>query len=214
MNVKICCISSIQEAEIAINCGATAIGLVGSMPSGPGIISQELIRKIKINTPPNIDTFYLTSQTTAEKIIHDYSEVETSTIQLVDEIENDQLSLLRKRLPNVELVQVIHVINEKSVLEAIEKSQYVDRILLDSGNPSLTVKELGGTGKTHNWELSKRICELLTIPVILAGGINASNVINANKKVNPSGVDLCSGVRTKNKLDESKLQAFFDTLNS
>ncbi|HMZ49117.1 MAG TPA: phosphoribosylanthranilate isomerase, partial [Flavobacteriales bacterium] len=69
----------------------------------------------------------------------------------VDALEERQYDLLRRELPGVELVQVIHVLDEASVREAVEVSQHVDAILLDSGNPNLAVKELGGTGRAHDW---------------------------------------------------------------
>ena len=107
------------------------------------------------------------------------------------------------------MVQVIHVIDKNSVSEALRTSEYVDVILLDSGNPNLKTKELGGTGRTHNWELSKEIRELLDIPIFLAGGISSKNVKDAIEIVQPFGLDLCSSVRTNGNLDEEKLSNFF-----
>lgn len=210
--IKICCISSIEEAKIAIESGTSALGLVGNMPSGPGIIDDNLIKKISDFVPPPISTFLLTSETEAEKIIEHHRKVNTSTIQIVDELNNNAYKKIRKALPNVKLVQVIHVVDQKSVRDAVEVSEYVDAILLDSGNPNLKVKELGGTGKTHNWELSKKIREVVKIPVFLAGGINANNIQQAINSVHPFGIDLCSSVRTNNKLDAKKLKELFNAI--
>lgn len=207
--VKVCCISSIDEARIAIECGASALGLVGKMPSGPGVISDELINQIARAVPPPISTFLLTSETKTEKIISHYKKVFTLTLQLVDELEINQYAVLRDQLPWVKIVQVIHVIDKKSVEKAIEVSKYVDAILLDSGNPNLSIKELGGTGRTHNWEISREIKESISIPLFLAGGLNKYNVRSAIDIVQPFGVDLCSGVRTNGKLDKQKLKEFF-----
>lgn len=209
IKVKICCISSTDEAKLAIQYGAAALGLVGKMPSGPGIIDDELIQSIAKTVPPPISTFLLTSETRAEDIIGHYKKTHTSTIQIVDALSNRQYDIIRKELPNVKLVQVIHVNNEQSVDEAIEISTHVDAILLDSGNPNLATKELGGTGRVHNWDLSKRIKESIDIPIFLAGGINKDNVRAAIDHVQPFGIDLCSSVRTNGKLDEKKLEAFF-----
>lgn len=214
IRVKICCISSEQEAQIAIKHGASAIGLVGNMPSGPGVIDDDLIHKIAKITPPPISTFLLTSETKANKIIEHYKKVNTTTIQIVDALENRQYQQIRNELPHVKLVQVIHVIDHNSVLEAVEISEHVDAILLDSGNPNLSIKELGGTGKTHNWELSRTIRKEINIPLFLAGGINKNNVKQAVDFVKPFGIDLCSSVRTNGLLDEDKLAEFFNEINS
>ena len=210
--VKICCISSIEEAKIAIEHGASALGLVGHMPSGPGVIGDELIYQIAKTVPPPISTFLLTSETIPQNIIQHYKRVNTTTIQIVDELEQREYQILRNELPNVKLVQVIHVIDENSVKEAIEVSKYVDAILLDSGNPNLSVKELGGTGRTHNWELSREIRKAIPIPLFLAGGLNKDNVRQAIETVQPFGLDLCSSVRTEGQLDRQKLKDFFDAI--
>jgi phosphoribosylanthranilate isomerase len=210
--VKICCISSSEEAAMAIRHGAAALGLVGKMPSGPGIITDETIYSIAQIVPPPIATFLLTSETIAQDIIEHHQKVHTTTIQLVDALTNRAYQNIREQLPNVKLVQVIHVIDEASVEEAIEISAWVDAILLDSGNPNLQVKELGGTGRTHNWQLSRQIREKISKPVFLAGGLHQGNVREAIETVQPFGVDLCSGVRTDGKLDERKLEAFFKAI--
>lgn len=212
--VKICCIGSVEEARMAVECGAAALGLVGHMPSGPGVISDELIGDIVKTVPPPVATFLLTSETDPAAIIAHHKKVHASVIQIVDALAGRQYDTLRRELPAIKLVQVIHVVDERSVTEAIEVSKHVDAILLDSGNPNLAVKELGGTGRTHNWDLSRTIRESIDIPLYLAGGLNKENVRQAIDKVQPFGIDLCSGVRTNGKLDKEKLQAFFTAINS
>jgi len=214
-HVKICCISSIEEAQLAIKAGATALGLVGPMPSGPGIISNKMIAKIAkavVNEP--VETFLLTSETTVEGIYNHYQKTKTTTIQLVDKIEKNGHAHLKKLLPKVKIIQVLHVLDEKTIDEAERLMHEVDALLLDSGNPNLKTKTLGGTGKTHNWEISKSIVRKSKIPVWLAGGLNPKNVQEAIKIVQPYGVDLCSGVRTNGNLNESKLLSFFDKVKT
>lgn len=208
IRVKICCIANEQEASDAITFGASAIGLVGAMPSGPGSISDEEIYAIAQSVPPPIATFLLTSQQTAPGIINHHHRTKTNTIQIVDELTDRAYHEIREALPNVKLVQVIHVVGERSVDEAAELAEHVDAILLDSGNPSLEIKELGGTGRRHDWSLSRRIVETCGKPVFLAGGLNSANVREAIETVQPFGLDICSGVRTDGKLDLSKLEAF------
>ncbi|HLN55554.1 MAG TPA: phosphoribosylanthranilate isomerase [Bacteroidales bacterium] len=208
IRIKICCIKSIEEAKMAIEEGASAIGLVGRMPSGPGPIPDDLIREIAAFVPPPISTFLLTCETTAEGIIAHHRRVNTSTIQIVDEITEGSYSDIRAALPSVKLVQVIHVIDQASVEEAVAVSNQVDAILLDSGNPSLAIKELGGTGRVHNWQLSRQIVERSGCPIFLAGGLKPENVMVAVEQVQPFGVDVCSGLRINGDLDREKLRSF------
>ena len=210
--VKICCISSMDEAMMAIQYGASAIGLVGKMPSGPGPIPDKLILEIARHTPPPIATFLLTSETSAEGIIRHHQNVMTNTIQMVDELKSGTYAQIRQALPGIKLVQVIHVINAQSVLEAIRLSHFVDALLLDSGNPNLPIKQLGGTGRIHNWELSREIREAIDIPLFLAGGLNPDNIQAAIAFVQPFGIDLCSGVRTNDHLDSIKLKNLFKAI--
>jgi len=178
------------------------------MPSGPGVIDDELIAEIVCKVPPPIATFLLTSKQNADDILLQHSKTLTNTLQLVDHVPQSELIKLKEKLPEVKLVQVIHVIDEESLGEALNVEKFVDALLLDSGNPKLKVKELGGTGRTHNWEISRSIVESVTIPVFLAGGLNIGNVDEAIEAVKPFGLDLCSGVRTNGLLDEEKLKAF------
>ncbi len=211
--IKICCIASEQEAADAIRFGASALGLVGAMPSGPGPISDEEICAIAQCVPPPVTTFLLTSEQTAQGIIEHHLRTFTNTIQIVDELHGRNYKAIRDALPHIKLVQVIHVVGDKSVDEAAELAEFVDAILLDSGNPKLAVKELGGTGRRHDWHLSRKIVETCGKPVFLAGGLDAENVREAIETVQPFGLDLCSGVRTDGKLDLKKLEQFFNGVN-
>ena len=196
--VKVCCICSIEEAWMAIEQGAAAIGLAGVMPGGPGIISNDLIREIAGQVPAHIATFFLTSETSADKILRQHELTRTNTIQMFDKPDEETYSQLQKAIPQVRLVQVIHVIDEYSIKEAIRVSEQVDALLLDNG-----------TGKTHDWSLSKRIVDEALVPVFLAGGLNAENVGKAIEEVQPWGVDICSGVRSNGSLNKTRLEQFF-----
>jgi phosphoribosylanthranilate isomerase len=211
--IKICCIATEQEAADAINFGAAAVGLVGAMPSGPGPIADEEIYRIARSVPPPVATFLLTSEQTANGIIEHHYRTKTNTIQIVDELLGREYPAIHEALPHVKLVQVIHVVGDESVDEACEIATHVDAILLDSGDPNLAIKELGGTGRRHDWRLSRKIVETCGKPVFLAGGLNAGNVREAIDTVQPFGLDLCSGVRTEGKLDLQKLELFFNRVN-
>jgi phosphoribosylanthranilate isomerase len=209
VRVKICCISSVAEAELAVRYGAAALGLVGRMPSGPGPIEDELIAEIAARTPPAVATFLLTSETEPEAIVDHVRRCGTSTVQLVDAVPPQAYDALRKATPQVKIVQVIHVTGPESVDEAKACAPLVDALLLDSGRPGAAVRELGGTGRVHDWSLSRRIAAEIARPVFLAGGLKPENVAEAYHQVRPFGVDLCTGVRTDGRLDEGRLKAFF-----
>ena len=208
--VKICCISSPDEAAIAIREGADALGLVGPMPSGPGVIDDDLISEIVDSVPPPVATFLLTSETQSEKIVHHARRCRTDTLQLVDEVGGDAFAIIRAALPSRRIVQVIHVEDEGTIEVAKAGAALADALLLDSGKPSAQVKEIGGTGRTHDWEVSRAIVEASPCPVFLAGGLKPDNIGEAIRIVRPFGVDLCNGVRTDGRLDAEKLRAFID----
>jgi len=212
MQVKICCISSIEEAQLAINYGAQNLGLVSQMPSGPGAISEDLITEIIATVPDHINSFLLTSETIADKIIKQAQKIKPTTIQLVDTVDKSIYARIRKAIPKLKIVQVLHVLDEAIYEEVRSLEDNVDMFLLDSGNPNKKIKELGGTGKTHNWEISAGVVKISKVPVFLAGGLNSENVAQATRKVKPYGVDLCSGVRTNGKLDELKLDSFMSSV--
>ena len=206
--VKVCCIATEEEAALAIRAGASAVGLVSRMPSGPGPIPESRIRDIARTVPPGIATFLLTCETTAEPIIAQQRYTGANTLQLVDDVEPGVYDTLRDSLAGIRIVQVIHVRDNSAVPEARRVSPHVDAILLDSGNPALATKELGGTGRAHDWAISRRIRDAVRVPVYLAGGLNHLNVGKAIAQVQPFGIDACSGLRTDGRLDPIKLEQF------
>ena len=212
--VKICCIASVEEAWTAIQYGASALGLVSEMPSGPGVISEVLIRQIAANIPPSVSSFLLTSKQDSRSIIAQHRRCGTSTIQIVDRLVSGTYQDLREAMPGIKLVQVIHVMGEEAVDEALAVAPHVDAILLDSGNQSLAVKELGGTGRAHDWKISRKIRESIGKPLFLAGGLKPDNIDEAIEAVQPFGIDVCSGVRTDGNLDDKKLGALFEQVRA
>lgn len=194
--------------------GAAAIGLVGRMPSGPGVISDEEIRQIATAVPPGVSAFLLTSETTAGGIINHHKRTNTSVLQIVDYVSAEVLAEVKAALPAVKIVQVIHVTGDEDIKLAAEYAAVADALLLDSGNPFADIKVLGGTGKTHDWDLSRKIVSEVRVPVFLAGGLSPINVKDAVDYVKPYGVDICSGLRTEGRLDSSKVYEFFKSLNN
>jgi phosphoribosylanthranilate isomerase len=206
--VKVCCIQSREEAALAVRLGASALGLVSAMPSGPGVIPDSEIRALARAIPPGVAAFLLTSLRRAGEIAVQAREAGVHTVQLVDAIERDAYGELRAALPGIAIVQVIHVTGREAVDEALRVAPQVDALLLDSGNPALAVKQLGGTGRRHDWRLSREIRERSPVPLYLAGGLVPENVREAIETVQPFGLDVCSGVRSGGRLDAEKLAAF------
>ena len=207
--IKICCSASLDEARRAVAAGADALGLVSRMPSGPGPIDDATIAAVARAAPPPVATFLLTCETEADALIDQARRLAPTAVQLVDAVAGPAVyATLRAALPALRLVQVIHVRSAASVDEARAAAAHVDALLLDSGNPAAAIKELGGTGRVHDWALSRRIVETAGVPVFLAGGLNPGNVGAAIRAVRPFGVDVCSGLRVGGALDDARLAAF------
>ena len=208
VRVKVCCISSVAELRIAVDAGADAVGLVGAMPSGPGVLTDDQISALVPDVPPPVTPFLLTSETTAGGIAEHAARTGALTVQIVSETDPSEIARLAAVAPALRRVQVIHVDDASIVARAAEYAPYVHAFLLDSGRPNAPTPQLGGTGRTHDWSLSAELIRTSTRPVFLAGGLTPDNVADAVAAVQPFGVDLCSGVRSGDALDADKLSAF------
>ncbi len=216
---KVCCIRSTAEADMAINAGALAVGLVGEMPNGPGPIADDQIKEIAAHLRgrdgDKVWTTLLTSQTEGDAIADHIAETGVNTVQIVDDPAPGAYAIIRKSHPNVRIMQVIHVEDERAVDSAMKAGAVADIILLDSGKPSAPARTLGGTGDVHDWTISRKIVEAVKGPVFLAGGLNPENVAEAVAAVRPFGVDICSGLRDRDNdyaLVPKKLEAFAGVL--
>ena len=214
--VKVCCIADEAEARLAIAHGAAALGLVSAMPSGPGVIDDATVARVAaaVRGEP-VRSFLLTARTRAEAIAAQHAAAGTTTLQLVDHVPLPELQQLRSLCPGVEIVQVVHVTGEASLAEAQAVAPFVDALLLDSGNPAAAIKELGGTGRTHDWTLARRIRDaVFPLPLWLAGGLRVHNVAQAIATVRPHGLDLCTGVRVGGRLHAPTLAAFMAAVSA
>jgi phosphoribosylanthranilate isomerase len=213
--LKVCCIGSVEEAGLAIDLGASALGLVSEMPSGPGVVDEETITRIAATVPPGVATFLLTSKTAVADIVDQHRRCRTTTIQVVDRLTDGNLADLKDALPGIGVVQVVHVVDADAVGEAVAAAAHADAILLDSGRPGAAVKELGGTGRVHDWDISLKIREAIApTPLYLAGGLRPANVAEAITSVRPFGLDVCSGVRTDGHLDAALLGELVKAMTS
>jgi phosphoribosylanthranilate isomerase len=212
--VKICCITTPEAAALAVRHGADALGLVGPMPSGTGIIDLATARRLATVTPPTVASFLLSSATRGRDLVDEARAVAPTVLQIVDAVETGAYAQLRRELPALKLVQVVHVTGERTIDEALALAAQVDALLLDSGVPDAPVRLLGGTGRVHDWSISRKIAAASPIPVFLAGGLTPDNVAEAIRTVRPFGVDLCTGLRTEGRLDEGKLADFMRAVAS
>jgi len=206
--IKICCIQSLDELALAVRHGADAVGLVSAMPSGPGPVPEPLIARLARAVPPGVSSFLLTSAREAAAIGDQVRRLGPQVVQIVDRPAPGCYAALRAAHPALRIVQVVHVTGPDALRAALAAAEHVDALLLDSGDPTAAVRELGGTGRTHDWAVSRSIREGVDVPVWLAGGLTPGNVAAAIEAVAPFGVDVCSGVRTDGKLDEAKLARF------
>ncbi len=206
--LKVCCVGSVAEARLAVRLGADAVGLVGAMPSGPGVLSDDLVAEIARSVPPPVTTVLLTSATDVDTIARQADAAGVSAVQIVDRVGPAVWARLRVELPGRSLWQVVHVTGPEALAEAERVARHVDVVLLDSGDPDAPVPTLGGTGRVHDWRVSRAIRERLDVPVFLAGGLRPGNVARAVAAVGPFGLDVCSGVRVDGALGESTLAAF------
>lgn len=206
---KVCCIQSEAELVLARDAGAVFAGLVGAMPSGPGPIPDEAIARLAAAAPQGITPVLLTSRTAAPDIADHVRVTGVGAVQIVQHVPAAVRAELRRALPGVRILQVVHVEGPASLDEAMEATEGADYLLLDSGRPGAAVAELGGTGRVHDWSVSARIVERSTVPVLLAGGLRPDNVAEAVAAVRPFGVDVCSGLRDADGgLVPQRLKAF------
>lgn len=212
--VKICCMASVAEARMALAAGADAIGLVSAMPSGPGVADDAIIREIAAWSPPPLDAWLLTSLADADALAAQIADAGVRTVQLVRHLERDTHRALRRLVPALRIVQVVHVEDETAIDLARAYAGTADALLLDSGKPSAAIPILGGAGQAHDWSISRRIVEAVDRPVFLAGGLNPGNVAEAIERVRPFGLDLCSGIRREGALDQGLLTAFMGAVAS
>ena len=210
--VKICCIASEAEARMAVEAGADLLGLVGPMPSGPGVVDDRTARAVAAAAPPWATPVLLTEFDQPAEIVEHAARIGVRAVQLVRHVPVRTLARLAVAAPGLALIQVIHV-EDRGALDLIEPyARHVTAFLLDTGRPS--AGELGGTGRVHDWEISAEFVRLSPIPVFLAGGLTPANVGEALARVRPAGVDLCSGIRIDRALDPGLLGAFMDAVRT
>ena len=192
----------------AIEAGVDAVGFVCAEPASIRTIKKIDAASIAATIPPPINSFVLNSETTASEIAEVVRLVKAHTVQVVSDIGPNESEELARLIPSTHRVQVIHI-QSKGDLQLIDRyAPFVHAFLLNSGKSTGDGPISGGTGRVHDWSLSAQFVQQSPLPVFLAGGLSAENVGRAIRTVRPFGVDLCSGARSKGRLDPDKLTAF------
>lgn len=210
--IKICCIANPGEAEMAAAAGADLIGMVGPMPTGPGVLSLRDCAEVTVLSPAWVTPVLLSSSEDCEGLVADIRNARVRAIQIVRHIAPKVHDDLRMRMPSVRRLQVIHVEGPEALDLIPVYGDRVDAFLLDSGKVS--ADQLGGTGRVHDWSISAEFVRRSPVPVFLAGGLTPENAAEAIRQVGPFGLDICSGLRTDDKLDHAKLTAFMTAVRA
>lgn len=208
MKVKICANKNIYDAQSCIDAKADIIGiLVGQEHNSNDFVNKETAKEIANYVGDQCDVSLVTHLKNADKIIDLTNYIGNNIIQLHSDIEEGEVEKIRKQLPEVKIVRLIHVSEKGEICTDISKIKYADYYLLDSFN--LKTNQVGGTGLTHDWNKSNEIIKKLDKPTFLAGGLNPKNVAQAILIAKPYGVDVNSGCKNEKGIkDRNKVIEF------
>ncbi len=205
VKVKICGITREEDVKIVSDLGVDAIGFIVGVPSSLRNLSlnkaEELIRLV----PVFVKSVLVMVPKSLDELLQTCENLNPHALQIHGEnIRNT--SYLQENLPNTSIIRAFNV-NQENVLEtASDASKSFDAILLDSFSHGI----YGGTGKVHDWKLSKRVKRVIhSKPLILAGGLHSQNVKESICTVKPYAVDVSTGVESLPGIKDSvKISAF------
>lgn len=214
VKVKICGIKNVEDALKVVEFDGDAVGfLVGQEHSSEDFISPNQAREIVEKMPPFISTVLVTHISDAEQIIEMIKETKVNTVQLHSDIDAEGIKKIKSSCSYIKIIKLVHVVDEQSIEQVKIFSEISDAILLDTVN--FSTNQVGGTGKTHNWDIDERIVRETDANIIVAGGLNVENVSDAITKINPFGVDVNSGVQNELGFkDYGKLEKFIKKVKS
>ena len=194
MHIQMAGIRNKEDALMCVDCGVDIIGLlVGQAHTSDDFITKEQAREIKLSLPKNIKSTLITHLEKASKIIEIADFIDVDYIQLHSHLPETEVEIIHKALPNKKLLRLIHIDSDGTILNDINKIQFVDFYFTDSINTK--TNQVGGTGLIHNLKTDRTLVEKLDKPVFIAGGLTPSNVAEAVKFCRPYGVDVNSGCR-------------------
>ncbi|MEH2118278.1 phosphoribosylanthranilate isomerase [Nostoc sp.] len=208
MRVKICGITQPQQSIAIASLGATALGFI-CVPTSPRYVTVSQIRAAVAELPANIDTIGVFANASIPEISQIVADSGLTGVQLHGDESPDFCYQLRQSLSNIEILKALRIGSLEHLDTADNYIKYVDTLLLDAYHP----QQLGGTGKTLDWTMLEQFSP--SCPWFLAGGLTADNIVEALSQVNPSGVDLSSGVeRSPGNKDLDKVAKLFEKLGS
>ncbi|PSO48811.1 MAG: phosphoribosylanthranilate isomerase [Cyanobacteria bacterium SW_9_44_58] len=206
MRVKICGITQLDQANAIAELGATALGFI-CVEKSQRYLAPERIAGITQSLNTDISCIGVFANTELSEIIAIVKQANLTRIQLHGQESPAFCQKLRSRLPQLEVIKAIAVKNADSLTQTECYAPWVDTFLLDAYDP----KQLGGTGKSFNWEYLQDFAP--PRPWFLAGGLTPNNVPQALVTAKPDGIDLSSGVeRSPGDKDLNLVRELFQVL--
>lgn len=213
--VKICGVTNVEDALASISFGADAVGfLVGRVHSSTSVfLSPEQAAEIVARLPPFCSSVLVTHLSRPEDVLPILKIANVTTLQLHGNTAPQEAIEIKRKIPFLKIYKAIHVFDESALQEGKRYVGCVDGIVLDTAIRA--TGQVGGTGQTHDWGISKSVVRSSGLPVILAGGLNPENIIDAIRTVQPYGVDVNSGINKPNGTkDHEKLRLFITRAKS
>lgn len=204
VKVKICGITSPEDLTLAVDVGADALGFVVDVPESPRDLSIAQAKDLVTRVPVSVESVVVTVFRSIDRLEQICRELRPNAIQLHGA---PALSpKIRRKLPRLRMIGAFSVNSDSQLVTTIHWVRGFDAVLVDT----FDAERIGGTGKTHDWNVSRQVREKISpTPLILAGGLTSHNVKEATGIVKPYAVDVSSGVENApGRKDRNKLFSF------
>jgi phosphoribosylanthranilate isomerase len=207
VRAKICGLTREEDLAVAVAAGADAVGFLVGVPLSPRNLTLERAETLLGQVPVFVDSVVVTAPKSIEWLVEVCERLKPSAIQIHGKEQLDS-SKIRERIKHSRLIKTMYVTEDSLNESVIDDLKTFDAVLLDS----FIRGQYGGTGKVHDWTLSRQIKEAVDpVSVILAGGLNPENVKEAIMAVEPYAVDVASGVEANPGIkDQGKVRAFLE----
>ena len=190
MLVQIYEVRAPEEAVSLARLGVDHIGVLVGDGAFPRERAADRANAIFAALPPGARRVALSLSANPAEIARIVKETWPDIIQIGAAVELFSLrdtQMLKAAFPNLQVMRSIPIVDEASIERAKDYQRVADCLLLDRHEPG--DRQIGGLGRTHDWSISRRIVDEVGVPVILAGGLDADNVVAAIAAVRPAGVD-------------------------